>query len=48
MSEALYAAKRMGIRALYLAPGAEHAEAFFSDPLAYEAQAAAFLEKVGS
>lgn len=46
MSEALYAAKRTGIRALYLAPGAEHAEAFFSNPLAYEAHVAAFLERV--
>lgn len=44
MSESLFAAKIHGMRALYLAPGADHAEAFFSNPLAYEEQVAAFLE----
>lgn len=47
MSEELYAAKTRGLRALYLAPGADHAEAFFSNPSAYEAEVAAFLEQCG-
>ena len=46
MSQALYAAKTRGPRALYLAPGADHAQAFFSDPAAYEAQVAAFLREI--
>lgn len=43
MSEALYAAKGTGRRALYLVPNADHAEAFSSDPQAYESQVANFL-----
>ncbi len=43
MSEALYAAKTTGRRALYLVPNADHAEAFSNDPQAYEAQVADFL-----
>lgn len=43
MSEALFAAKTNGKRALYLAPNADHAEAFFSDPQAYETQVGNFL-----
>jgi fermentation-respiration switch protein FrsA (DUF1100 family) len=46
MSQALYDAKTRGSRALYLAPGADHAQAFFSDPAAYEAQVAAFLREL--
>jgi fermentation-respiration switch protein FrsA (DUF1100 family) len=44
MSEALFNAKRQGLRALYLAPGADHAEAFFSNPQAYDTQVADFLK----
>jgi fermentation-respiration switch protein FrsA (DUF1100 family) len=43
MSEALHEAKTRGLRAMYLAPGADHAQAFASDPQAYEAQLADFL-----
>lgn len=43
MSETLYAAKTMGKRALYLVPGADHAESFSRDSRAYEAQVARFL-----
>ncbi|MBM3125664.1 MAG: alpha/beta hydrolase [Chloroflexi bacterium] len=45
MSEALYAAKTTGIRSLYLAPRADHAMSFSSDPQAYEAQVSALLDK---
>jgi len=47
MSEALYAAKTQGMRSLYLVQNADHAEAFFIDPQAYEAQVAAFLNMSG-
>jgi fermentation-respiration switch protein FrsA (DUF1100 family) len=43
MSVALFEAKTAGRRVLYLAPNADHAEAFFSAPMAYEAQVDAFL-----
>ncbi|MFZ5878989.1 MAG: alpha/beta hydrolase [Chloroflexota bacterium] len=45
MSEALYAAKTRGMRALYLAPDADHAESFSRDPQAYAAQVTTFLEE---
>ncbi len=44
MSQALFDAKTRGMRALYLAPGADHAEAFFSNPQAYDQQVADFLK----
>ena len=47
MSEALYNAKIHGIRELHLVPSADHAEAYFRDPPAYEAKVAAFLERIG-
>lgn len=47
MSAALYAAKTRGPRALYLAPKADHAEAFSSDPQAYDAQVGRFLAECG-
>ncbi len=43
MSEALYVAKTTGKRAVYLAPNADHAMSFSSDPQAYEAQVEDFF-----
>jgi len=43
MSEALFAAKTMGKRALYMVPDADHAESFSRNPQAYETQVARSL-----
>ncbi|MGC9399664.1 MAG: alpha/beta hydrolase [Anaerolineae bacterium] len=45
-SVALHAAKR-GVKQLYLAPGADHAQAYQADPEAYEAVVREFLEATG-
>jgi len=45
MSEALYATKTRGRRALYLVPHADHAESLSRDPQTYEVQVADFLGK---
>lgn len=47
MSEALYRAKKNGPRAIYLAPRADHAEALWKDPAAYQAQLRRFLAAQG-
>lgn len=47
MSEALYDAKVHGMRELYIVSHADHAEAYFRDPQAYETKVAEFLERIG-
>jgi fermentation-respiration switch protein FrsA (DUF1100 family) len=46
MSQELYAAKQVGPKDIYLAPGAAHAEALWSDREAYEQKLGAFLQEV--
>ena len=46
MSIDLYNAKTRGIRALYLAPNAGHAEALWKNPAAYDQKLEAFLQGI--
>lgn len=43
MGQAMYDAKVKGARSLYMAPGAAHAEAYWSNPAEYERRVRAFL-----
>jgi fermentation-respiration switch protein FrsA (DUF1100 family) len=47
MSVAMYNAKKRGIRKLYLAPHAKHAESLPKNREAYEQQLGEFLTEVG-
>jgi fermentation-respiration switch protein FrsA (DUF1100 family) len=47
MSQALFAAKRQGIRQLYLAPNAKHAEAFWNNRVEYDQKVGEFLQALG-
>ncbi len=47
MSVDLYNAKSNGIRKLYLAPNAGHAEALWKNPVEYDEKLEEFLNEVG-
>ncbi|HPH95461.1 MAG TPA: alpha/beta hydrolase [Anaerolineaceae bacterium] len=47
MSQALYDAKTNGLRQLYLAPNAKHAEAFWKNPVEYDQKVGEFLTQIG-
>jgi len=47
MSQRLYEAKHQGIRQLYVAPEARHADTFVKNPVEYEHQVDKFLTRIG-
>jgi uncharacterized protein len=47
MAQELYAAKQQGIRKLYIAPNAGHAETLLKNPVEYDQQMGEFLNEIG-